>query len=61
MKALPRPSKRPAEYASVVAAIAAVLASLGVDLSAAQFRTLTAVVGLVAAVVTWWRARRETA
>ncbi len=58
MKRVPKVSQRPAEYASIVAALVAVLASLGVDLSADQRSVLTAVVGFVAAAVTWWKARQ---
>ena len=49
--------QRPAETGSLIAALAAGLASAGVDLSADQWRMVVAGVGLVAAVVTWWRSR----
>lgn len=51
--------RRPAETSAIVAGIVALLASVGIDLSAQQNRILVAGVGIVAAVATWIVERRR--
>lgn len=52
-------TRRPAETGAIVASLAMILASLGVELSPNQWRLLAGVVGLVAACITWWRSHRD--
>lgn len=60
MKVRDTARRRPAETASagVAAALLVLLASLGIDLDPSLQKVVIAGVGLVAAVVTWWSARR---
>lgn len=51
--------RRPAETATIVAAIVALLAAVGVNLTDVQYQALVAVIALVPAVVTWWKARHS--
>jgi predicted aconitase len=52
---------RPAETSAIIAAVLGVLAVLGIHLSEDEQAGIVAVVGLVAAAVTWFIERRRRA